>query len=84
MGARFTGSSLVMVEVTERVVPIVYPVPVASVKTTVSSGSTVVSAVGSMVRVVVLEPAAKAMVLPISPGLRRCSRCRRLFRLWCS
>jgi hypothetical protein len=61
-------SSLVIVPVTGVVVPIVYPVPDAKVKITVSSGSIVVSAVGSRVKVAVAELAVKVMVLPV-PGV---------------
>ena len=46
----------------ELVVPTAYPVPAAKVKVTTSSGSTVVSEVGSMVRVAVLEFATKVTV----------------------
>ncbi len=56
-------SSLLIVPVTGVVVPTVYPVPVARVKMTVSSGSTVVSAVGSTITVAVDELAAKVTVL---------------------
>jgi hypothetical protein len=57
-----------IVPVTAVVVPTVYPVPVARVRTTVSSNSTVLSAVGSIVRLAVAEPAAKTIVLPV-PGM---------------
>jgi hypothetical protein len=40
-------------------------VPVARVKATVSSLSMMVSTVGSIVRVAVLNPAAKVMVFPV-------------------
>ena len=42
--------------------------PAARVRATVSSDSTVLSAVGSMVSVVLAEPAAKVIVLP-APGV---------------
>jgi hypothetical protein len=59
------GKSLLrMVPVTAAVVPMVYPVPAARVSETVSSGSIVVSIVGSIVRVAVAEPAAK-MIVPV-------------------
>ena len=57
-----------MVLVTAVVVPTVYPVPEAKVKATVSSVSTAISAVGSMVKVAVVAPAANVMVLPV-PGV---------------
>ncbi len=53
------AGTLVIVPVTAVVVPIVYPVPEARVKATVSSLSTVVSGVGSTVTVAVAELAAK-------------------------
>ena len=56
-------SSLLMVPVTGVVVPIVYPVPEARVKATVSFGSTVVSGVGSTITVAVVALAAKVTVL---------------------
>ena len=55
-------SSLVIVPVTAPAVPMEYPGPETSVKATVSFDSTVESAVGSMVRMAVVEPAAKEMV----------------------
>ena len=61
-------SSLVIVPATVVVVLIAYPTPDANVSATVSSGSTVVSAIGSIVKVAVLEPAAKVMVFPV-PGV---------------
>ena len=56
-------SSLLIVPVTGVVVPIVYPVPEARVKATVSFGSTVVSGVGSTITVAVDKPAAKAILV---------------------
>ena len=61
-------SSLVMVPTAAVVVPTVYPSPATSVRATVSSDSTVLSAVGSMVKVAVEAPAAKVIVLPV-PGV---------------
>ena len=56
-GAGVVGaSSLAIVPTTAAVVPMVYPVPGVSVRATVSSGSTLVSAVASTVTVAVAPP----------------------------
>ena len=59
------GSSLRMVPVTAVVVPILYPVPGARVKATVSLLSTVASALGSTVTVAMAEFWAKVTLVPI-------------------
>ena len=60
-------SSLRMVPVTAVVVPMVYPVPLPRVMSTVSSLSNTVSAVGLTVTVAVLELAVKVTLVPILP-----------------
>ncbi len=57
--------TFVIVPVTAVVVPIVYPVPEARVKMTVSLLSAVVSGVGSTITVAVAEPATKMTLVGI-------------------
>jgi hypothetical protein len=59
-------SSLVIVPVAALGEPTPYPLPEATVRITVSSGSTVASTVGSIVTVAVEFPAAK-VTLPFVP-----------------
>jgi len=54
-----------MVPVTAVVVPMLYPVPAAKVRDTVSWSSGVVSPVGSTVTVAVDDPAEKVTLVPI-------------------